>query len=131
MWADVYRELRERGRGAELVIDKALLAPPASEGARASMGLGPGAHWRFAPDDDGRGMHVRETADTYEAHLDRVHPECSVLAHLRADAPAVLILSGTSAGAALGAIAGGSGRGALIGGALGFAATLLVSTRVR
>ena len=45
------------------------------------------------------GLHVRDFGAYYEAHLDRVHPVCDLVEHLRQDAPGTYIASGTALGA--------------------------------
>jgi hypothetical protein len=126
LWADVYRELLAAKPGATVTLPKSAIASPLVAGAEGSRGLGLGAHYRFAPDRRCRGMHVREEGGAYEAHLDQVHPSCSIVGHLRADAPGVFVAGGLAAGAAAGAVLGG-GRGAAIGGALGFVASMLLA----
>lgn len=125
-WPDVYRALLEEPHGATLTVARSSLPPPTSAGAAPSHGLGAGEHYRFAPDPKCRGLHVRTAGDAYEAHLDRVHPDCSIVGHLRADAPGLFVAGGTACGAvAGGALAGG--RGAAIGAGLGFVATYLLA----
>jgi hypothetical protein len=125
-WPDVYRALLDEPRGATLTLPRAELPPPTSAGAAPSRGFGLGDHWRFAPDAKCRGLHVRTDGDAYEAHLDRVHPDCSLVGHLRADAPGVFVAGGTACGAVAGGVLAG-GRGAAIGSALGFVASYLLA----
>src|SRR5579885_1218351 len=126
LWADVYRELLAQPAGASLRLSKRELPPPAAAGAESSHGFGPGAHYRFPPDARCRGLHVREERGAYEAHLDRVHPACSLVGHLRSDAPGVFVAGGTAVGAVAGGALGG-GRGAAVGSALGFVASMLLA----
>jgi hypothetical protein len=122
-WQEVTSELAAAPKGTVLTVARGALPPPVLEGALASTGLGPGPHWRFPADASCRGLHVRETPAGYEAHLDAVHPDCSVVRHLRADAPGLYVVLGTGIGAAAGGALKGS-RGALVGAAVGFAASL-------
>ena len=79
------------------------------------------------PDAACRGLHVHEFGDRWEAHLDRVHPACDLVEHLRQDAPQGLCLTTTSIGAAIGGVAGRTLAGALFGGGVGLLVGLVIS----
>ena len=66
---------------------KRVVDHPALSGAVPSTGIDVGqiAHWRFPPDALGRGLHVHEYKHEWRAHLDRVHPSRSLLAHFLVD----------------------------------------------
>ena len=71
-------------------------------------------------------LHIREYADHYAVHADRVDPRRDPVGHLVHDAPEVLV--GIAAGAAAGVMAylkaRASGRGRRFSGAAGAAAAL-------
>lgn len=121
-WGEVYRALVAAPAGTTITVNKSEIGAPA--GAVASIGLGGGEHYRYPPDPQCRGLHVRDEGRTYEAHLDQVHPDCGVVSHLREDAPIVFVASGALLGAALGGIVKGTG-GAILGAALGMTASAL------
>lgn len=91
-------------------------------GAELSVGwpTGQRSDLRFPPDAACRGLHVHRFADRWEAHLDRVHPDCDLLEHLRQDAPQALVVVGTGIGAALGGMVGKSASHAVVGAGIGF-----------
>lgn len=127
-WGDVRRQLEGSPAGARVVVGLDAPAPELA-GARRDVGLPVGqlADWRFAAAADCTGLHVHEHADRYEAHIDRVHPACSLVGHVRADAPQLLVAGAALAGtwAAL-ASGGGTGRivlGLVLGAAAGAALT--------
>lgn len=124
-WADVYYALAKAPPGTSLAVKKSDIARPV--GALPSVGIGAGEHYRFPPDKQCRGLHVRdEGGDSYDVHLDQVHPDCSVVSHLREDAPALFVALGAVIGGVLGGIAKGSG-GAVIGGACGMTGAALLT----
>lgn len=125
VWTEVREQLVDLPAGARIVLHKDVPHPQLG-GARRDIGLPAGqlADWRFAPGPDCTGVHVHEFADRYVAHLDRVHPACSIVGHVRSDAPQLLVGLGILGGAAVGARSGGVGGlllGALAGAALGAA----------
>lgn len=85
-WGEVLAWL-ERNPGAEASIRKGSIAHPGELGAARSVGLprGQRSDWRFAPDGRCRGLHVREFRSHYRAHLDQVHPQCSLAGHFFRD----------------------------------------------
>ena len=107
-WAAVRRLLEGLATKSEVLVPRAALPHPRSEGAVLSVGLprGQRADWRFPAGPDCSGLHVHELADGWAAHLDLVHPACGLVPHLQADAPGVLILAGAGAGASVGLVAG-------------------------
>ena len=86
-WVWIYEELARRPARHTIVIRKRVVDHPALFGAERSTGLDVGqiAHWRFPPDARGRGLHVHEYKREWRAHLDRVHPKTSLLAHFLVD----------------------------------------------
>jgi hypothetical protein len=98
-WRDVHDELARRPPRTVLPVDLGALPDPRALGARESIGLprGQEADLRFPPDAACRGLHVQAFPDRWEAHLDRVHPECDLLGHLRGDAPSALVALVTGA----------------------------------
>jgi hypothetical protein len=88
-WDDVRAALLDQPCGTVIAYAKTSLPAPSSAGAIASVGLpvGQTADWRFPPDADCRGLHVQDFGDTWHAHIDRVHPTCDLLEHIRQDAP--------------------------------------------
>jgi hypothetical protein len=132
-WAAVHRELVARPARTVLRFPLWALPDPRLHGASDSVGLpaGQGADLRFPPDPACRGLHVHAFADRWEAHLDRVHPACDLLEHLRQDAPVALYVAGTSIGAALGGIVGKSGGHALAGAGVGLLVAAIVHSAGR
>lgn len=86
-WVWIARELAARPARHTLRVRKRLIDHPVLSGAVRSTGLDVGqiAHWRFPPDEHGRGLHVHEYANEWRVHLDRVHPARSLLGHFLAD----------------------------------------------
>lgn len=89
-WDDVQATLLAQECGTVLDLPKTSLPTPQSAGARASFGLpvGQSADWRFPPDAQCRGLHVQDFGTDWRAHIDRVHPDCDLIEHIRYDAPA-------------------------------------------
>lgn len=124
-WNEVARHLGKEHTRSCATIEKSRVEHPQAAGMRASVGLPVGqiGDWRM-PYPNCHGLHVREFADHYTAHLDAANPNCDLPGHIALDTPAV------GGGAALGALAGlilgeSAGAmivGALIGGAIGAAA---------
>lgn len=104
-------------RDAIVEIDKTLIVHPGVVGAVRSHGWPRGqlADWRFPPDSDCRGLHVHEFELVYRAHVDEVHPECSLVEHIRRDVAPLWLVTGTTAGAIVGALANRPGTGAALG----------------
>jgi hypothetical protein len=78
----------------------------------------PSPAYRFPPDASCRGMHAHTEGSDVVVHLDQVHPSCSVLQHLKRDAPGWLYGIGTCCGGLIGYVAGGV-FGAVAGAGLG------------
>lgn len=113
-WMDVRLMLEREPAGAWIRLARASIVHPSMEGAVRSRGWPRGqvADWRFPPTPVCRGLHVHEYADRWEAHLDRVHPDCDPLGHLQHDAPQILVGGGALVGGLLGLLlAGRRGRG--------------------
>ncbi len=123
-WSDVLAYLRQQPSHACAGVRKWEVEHPQAAGLRRSLGLPVGqlADWRML--GCGHGLHVREYADRYTAHIDHVNPNCDLPGHVVSDAPKVA--GGAALGALLGLALGESPRammlGALIGGALGASA---------
>lgn len=84
---------------------------PQFEGAVQSSGLPVGqlSDWRFPPDVFKRGLHVQLFPDgSWAAHLDKVHPEASLVGHLREDAPQIYRILASTVGAMVTKALGGS-----------------------
>jgi len=103
-WTDVVTALRGAPPGirAVMVVRIDELPTPEASGAVRSIGFPAGQFedWRFPPETDGAGLHVRRYQDRWIAHLDAVHPGEDLPGHLMRDAP-VLWVSGATVGAAL------------------------------
>lgn len=86
-WRWIAHELARLPRGHVLCVRRELVEHPALLGAQKSVGLplGQVADWRFPPDARGGGVHVREYAREWRAHMDRVHPDRSLIGHFFAD----------------------------------------------
>lgn len=106
-WDEVEASLRLWPPGVELVLSRQSMPHPSTAGAVTAIGLPRGqlADWRFPPAADCQGLHVHEYAERWVAHLDRVHPDCGRIEHLRVDAPRVLVGVAMSLGAIFGALA--------------------------
>jgi hypothetical protein len=100
MWAVVRSRLELLPVGTVRRYRKALLSHPRDAGAVLSLGwpVGQVADYRFAPESDCRGMHVQDVGSHWAVHLDRVHPDCSLLEHARQDAPQALFVGGALLG---------------------------------
>jgi len=123
-WDEVRARLEAMPPGSRISLLRDGMPHPEASGARRDLGLPAGqlADWRFPPGEDCTGLHVHEHAERWEAHLDRVHPACSLVGHVQHDAPQLLV----AGGAALGAFAGrssllGMAVGAVLGGVVGAA----------
>lgn len=116
-WADVRTQVSP---GQFVVVPVDAIAHPRDVGATEGSGLprGQSADWRFPPAPDCTGLHVQRFGDLWEAHVDRVHPKCSAVDHLRHDAPGAWIGGGVLLGSLAGIATGRTGVGALVGGAL-------------
>ena len=127
-WAEVRARLL--ADGGTLDVDVASIAHPRDAGATSATGLprGQSEDWRFPPDDACTGLHVQRFGDEWRAHIDDVHPECSLVDHARADVPVAWVGGATLLGALLGYGLGSTVTGALVGATVG-AAT--VRRRVR
>jgi hypothetical protein len=100
MWTAVRSQLELLPAGTVRRYRKQLISHPRDAGAALSLGwpVGQVADYRFAPESDCRGMHVQDIGDHWAAHLDRVHPDCSLLEHARQDAPQALFVGGALLG---------------------------------
>jgi hypothetical protein len=129
-WAQVRAQLEAAPAGSRVQLLQLDAPSPELAGARRDLGLPAGqlADWRFPPGPDCSGLHVHEHAGWYEAHLDQVHPACSLVGHVQADAPQLLVASGALVGAWLG---GGGGVGRLLVGLVLGAAAGAGLTRTR
>lgn len=116
-WAEVRAMLEQLPERAQILVPIGAMPHPRLAGAQRSVGLPRGqlADWRFPPAVDCTGLHVHEQAAGFVAHLDLVHPDCSVVGHLQADAPQVLVGAGAGLGALGGLLVGRSLAGAVVG----------------
>jgi hypothetical protein len=124
VWDDVRAQI-EAAPGSRVTLGLEGTPHPQEAGATRDLGLPVGQldDWRFPPAGDCTGMHVHRFADRWVAHIDRVHPACSLVGHVRADAPQLLVGVGLALGAAVGARSGAVGciLGAVLGGLSGAA----------
>lgn len=122
-WSVLVSRIRRPGLDGAVYFHPALIPHPTLAGAEPSLGLPAGQteDWRFGPSLDGRGVHVQLVGGLWRVHVDRVHPDRSLLEHIRQDAPSMWLVSTTAACAAVGAALGGK-SGAAIGGLLGLIA---------
>lgn len=129
-WTSVYGHLLQQPAGAVVRVTKGALPDPRLHGATPSVGwpAGQSADFRFAPDAACRGLHVHEFPDRWEAHIDRVHPDCDLVEHLRQDAPQALYATTTSVGALIGGLAGRTLASAFFGGGAGLLVGLVIHT---
>ncbi len=121
-WTTVYDEVSAHEPGTRVRYPKSWLPHPREAGAHVSVGIpvGQQGDYRFAPDASCRGLHVQDFGDDWIVHLDRVHPACDVVEHVRRDAPKAWVAGGAGVGAALGlAVSGGKKEGLFLGAALG------------
>ncbi len=124
-WSVVAAQLSRYPAQTCMTLEKWRVEHPVAAGMVRSVGLPVGqfADWRLASPNC-HGLHVREFANHYTVHVDRINPNCDLPGHVAADAPVV------GGGAALGALVGlllGESVGAMlvgavIGGALGASA---------
>jgi len=120
-WNEIVAHLRQQPARSCISLWKRQVEHPTAAGLRRSLGLPVAqvADWRMP--GCGHGLHVREYADRYTAHIDQVNPNCDLPGHVIADAPKVA--GGAALGALLGLIlgesAGAMAIGALLGGAIG------------
>ena len=120
-WADLRAALLDMRSVTPFRVAKRGAPHPRDAGARPSVGLpvGQSEDWRFPAESDCRGVHVQGFGASWLVHVDRVHPECDVLAHIREDAPDVWLAGAGALGALAGLALGRSGRAALAGAAIG------------
>lgn len=119
-WSDVVLFLAKNSAGAVLRLPKGILPHPMTFGMTTSIGLPEGQRADYRRQmAGGTGFHVKDFGTHYEAHLDRVHPDVSLVEHLRVDAPGTFVAGGAALGALAGLALGGSKNGVLIGAALG------------
>lgn len=131
-WSDVVVQLWPPDASRRLRIPRGLIPHPLTvRNMRPSVGLPEGQlrDFRAVLEPTSAGLHVKEFANHYEAHVDAVHPAHGVAEHVRVDAPGALIGGSAALGAIIGASIGASGPasavGALVGGLLGvFVASL-------
>jgi hypothetical protein len=92
-----------------------------------SLGLPVGqlADWRM-PHPNCHGLHVREYAGYYTAHVDQVNPRCDLPGHLAADAP--LVGGAAALGALVGLALGESTQAMLVGAVIGGAVGVLAAS---
>jgi len=90
-WSDVIAFLRTKGYHTKLWIPRPF-QDPLSAGMYRSIGtpVGQSTDYRLRL-DDGKGLHVREFPQYYQAHLDDVDPSQSLVGHMFADMPGVSI----------------------------------------
>lgn len=90
-WRDVEQFLRTKGYHAKLTVEKPF-QDPLRAGFYVSTGMPAGQIKDYRLQlEDGKGLHVREYATTYQAHIDEVDPRTSVVAHMFADVPCVSV----------------------------------------
>lgn len=124
-WDEVLAELEHLRPRTNVELCRCRLPHPRDAGLRKALGKprrGAVAQWRQVL-PDGRGLHVIEYSDRYEAHLDEHDPRAALGQHLRRDAPDVLVR-----GAQLfGALLAGVGAAAIAGPAVALAAAPVAS----
>lgn len=120
-WADARALLLANGGTIDVLV--ADIEHPRKAGATSAIGLpvGQSEDWRFPPDAACTGLHVQRFGDKWRAHVDDVHPDCSVVDHARTDAPVAWVGGTTIVGALLGHVLGSSITGALVGATFGAA----------
>lgn len=128
IWRMVRAQLESHAPGTILRVPKTAAPSPREAGADLSVGwpVGQQGDFRFGPESDCRGLHVREFEDRWEAHLDAVHPACSVLDHMVRDAPDGLVLGGVAVGALVGLAVSRDTAGAVAGAGLGALGAILL-----
>lgn len=117
-WKQVSHQLSSQPRGTILRIEKWRVQHPRDGGMRTSVGLAVGQlmDWRYVQPNC-NGLHIREFATYYTAHLDTVNPNCDAAGHVTNDVPQ--LVGGAALGALIGLLLGGSKEAAMVGAALG------------
>lgn len=138
---DAWDELRllaiEAGPGRSLIVDRSVVPHPHDAGAYPSVGwpVGQDEDYRFPPEHGCRGVHVQAFGREWVIHVDRVHPTCDPIEHLRQDAPAAWLVGAGALGAIFGVALGRTFAATLAGVAVGVlagaAARALDSTSLR
>lgn len=128
LWTLVRSQLELLQSGTVHRYSKSSLPHPRDAGAVLSLGwpVGQLADYRFAPESDCRGMHVQDLGDHWAVHLDRVHPDCSLLEHARQDAPQSLFVGGALLGGLVAAAISNKREAPLAGAAMGLLLAALV-----
>lgn len=118
-WAGIVRAVLRLRPRHDIRIPKILVSSPASAGFKRALGSprGQQADWRLTLLDC-RDVHAVEFEDHYLVHFDEVAPSCSVVEHMRRDAPGWYRVATTGVGAGIGAAIGGR-KGAAVGALLG------------
>ncbi|WP_135829915.1 hypothetical protein [Halorussus halobius] len=95
VWDGVVARVRRERPHVDLRIATDAVVHPSDAGFVAHAGdpRGQRADYR-RPLPDGAGVHVKEFADRYEVHWDRVDPTEDFLGHVLADAPHWLLVGG-------------------------------------
>jgi hypothetical protein len=108
-WAMVAQRLGVEPSGTRLRLEKHLAQHPTDGGLRPFLGLpvGQTADFRLLLLDC-RGLHVQDFGTHYEAHIDQSDAQCDLVAHLRDDAPAPLVVSSALIGGLVGLLLGRS-----------------------
>ena len=98
VWDGIVKRVRRRAPHADLRISKDAVPHPTSAGFVRHTGdpRGQRADYR-RPELDGAGIHVKEYADRFHVHWDRVDPTENMLGHILADAPHWLLFGGFAA----------------------------------
>lgn len=119
-WRRIGLQLARHPPGTVWRIEKHLVPHPEDDGLQPSIGLpiGQSADFRLRLPNC-LGLHVHDFGRHYQAHVDRVHPDCGVVEHLRRDAPEAYLTAGVALGALLGALLGKKSDAVLAGAALG------------
>jgi len=133
IWAAVRSQLERAPTGTILRYLKSSLPHPRDAGAVLSLGwpVGQIADYRFAPESDCRGFHVQDLGTHWAAHIDHVHPDCSLLEHARQDAPQSLFVGGAILGGIIGAALGNKRDSAVAGAGIGLLLAALVHSSKR
>lgn len=128
-WWSYLRGQALRQPGQRIHAQKHLVPHPRDAGAYVSVGLplGQDQDFRFPPEHDCRGVHVQSFGEVWVIHVDRVHPVCDPVEHLRVDAPGTWVAALTAVGGLIGLALGrrkeAAAAGALVGAALGVIGT--------
>ena len=130
LWSNVRAQLERFPSGTVLRYLKATLPHPRDAGAAVSLGwpVGQLADFRFAPESDCRGMHVQDVETHWAVHLDRVHPDCSLIEHARQDAPQSLFVGGALLGGIVGAALSNKRDATVAGAGIGLLLAALIHT---